>query len=370
VATLEAKAQGKDADAVSAKSALAFSRWLANSTDAQPSAHYVPGSEGIKGASLPPPGFWLRDYNYFYFSDSRNDPSGNKIDGLDANAFIYANIPRLLWITETKVLGGYLGMDALIPLAYTDLNIKAGPNTLINNNTFGVGDLFAEGTWSSHVMQFDFALGAGVWAPTGNSSDQSIQTPTTMAGLGYWTYMLTAGATWYIDDEKKWSVSALNRYEFSTEKEDTETIPGQAYKLMVDVGSLFYEQRIRPKPMDIRISGPAGETRIEAYVPSMVILGISGARTYGGHMPVLPGRENACVVGAMSVLSKIRNKKLFYLGRHGELSEVSFFQADQVDISYAGRIPMQLDGEISCLQPSDFPLSMNVLEPRIKVLRV
>jgi diacylglycerol kinase family enzyme len=146
-------------------------------------------------------------------------------------------------------------------------------------------------------------------------------------------------------------------------------IPGQAYKFMVDIGSLFYEQRIRPRPMDIRITGPAGETRMEAYVPSMVILGISGARTYGGHMPVLPGRENACVVGAMSVLSKIRNKKLFYQGRHGELSEVSFFQADQVDISYSDRIPMQLDGEISWLQPSDFPLSMKVLEPRIKVLR-
>ncbi len=146
-------------------------------------------------------------------------------------------------------------------------------------------------------------------------------------------------------------------------------IPGQAYKFMVDLGSLFYEQRVRPKPMDIRICGPAGETRIEASIPSMVVLGISGARTYGGHMPVLPGRENACVVGAMSVLSKIRNKKLFYLGRHGELSEVSFFQADRVDISYNDRIPMQLDGEISWLQAPDFPLTMKVLEPRIKVLR-
>ena len=146
-------------------------------------------------------------------------------------------------------------------------------------------------------------------------------------------------------------------------------IPGQAYKLMVDIGSLFYEQSIRPKPMDIRISGSAGETRIEAFVPSMVVLGISGARTYGGHMPVLPGRENVCVVGAMSVMSKIRNKKLFYLGRHGELPEVTFYQADRVDISYNDRIPMQLDGEISWLQAADFPVSMKVLEPRIKVLR-
>ena len=36
---------------------------------AQPTAHYPPGIEGIKGASLPPPGFYLRDYNYAYFAE-------------------------------------------------------------------------------------------------------------------------------------------------------------------------------------------------------------------------------------------------------------------------------------------------------------
>jgi hypothetical protein len=30
---------------------------------AQPTAHYVPGVAGIQGASLPPPGFYVRDYN-------------------------------------------------------------------------------------------------------------------------------------------------------------------------------------------------------------------------------------------------------------------------------------------------------------------
>ncbi len=29
------------------------------------------------------------------------------------------NVPPLLWITDTKVLGGYLGLDALLPLQYT-----------------------------------------------------------------------------------------------------------------------------------------------------------------------------------------------------------------------------------------------------------
>ena len=73
---------------------------------AQPSAHYVPGVEGIKGSSLPPPGVYVRDYNVVYFADRANNPSGDKL--VDPGVFIYANIPRIIWITDQKLLGGYL----------------------------------------------------------------------------------------------------------------------------------------------------------------------------------------------------------------------------------------------------------------------
>jgi diacylglycerol kinase family enzyme len=145
-------------------------------------------------------------------------------------------------------------------------------------------------------------------------------------------------------------------------------IPGDAYKLLVDIGSLFYERRIKPQPMDIRITGDAGVTRIDAFVPSMVVMGISGGRTYGGHIPVLPGSENICVIGSMTLMEKIRNKKLIFVGRHGELSQTRFFTASRMDIEYTSRIPMQLDGEFAWLTAADFPLSMEVLAPRIKVL--
>src|ERR1017187_5227574 len=76
---------------------------------AQPTAHYVPGVEGIKGASLPPPGWYVRDYNYFYTADQLNDGSGNKNAAADLDALTYANIPRLIWITDKKFLGGFVG---------------------------------------------------------------------------------------------------------------------------------------------------------------------------------------------------------------------------------------------------------------------
>ncbi|HXR48238.1 MAG TPA: transporter [Candidatus Limnocylindrales bacterium] len=216
---------------------------------AQPSAHYVPGVEGIKAASLPPPGFYFRDYNYFYTADQLNNAAGNKNGPADLDAFTYANLPRVLWITDTKFLGGFIGLDGFLPLVYQQASANTpGP---FSGNRFGVGDLFAEGTLSWHLQQFDFAVGSGVDLPTGDSPARP--GPSARPGLGYWTFMQTAGATWYIDQEKTWAVSALNRLEFNTEQRDTKITYGDAYTLewgvsktvakVVDLGAVGYYQQ-------------------------------------------------------------------------------------------------------------------------------
>jgi hypothetical protein len=150
----------------------------------------------------------------------------------------------VIWITDAKVLGGFVGVDALLPLIYQQ--VRAGG---FDDHTFGIGDFFAEGTLSWHLKQFDFSAGCGVWMPTGDSAAQ----PTTRVGQGYWTPMLTAGATWYIDADKTWAVSALSRYEFNTEQRDSHITPGQAYTLewgvsktlvkILDLGVVGYFQQ-------------------------------------------------------------------------------------------------------------------------------
>ena len=70
-----------------------------------PTAHYVPGSEGLFAATLPPPGVYLRDYNWFYYADQLNNAAGNKINGANAKAFVYAQVPRLIWITDAGSAG-------------------------------------------------------------------------------------------------------------------------------------------------------------------------------------------------------------------------------------------------------------------------
>ena len=243
--------------------------------NAQPTAHYAPGLEGLDAATLPPPGVYLRDYNWFYYADQYNDASGNKVGAANAKAFIYAQVPRLLWITDLQLLGGNIGLDALVPFQYT--YIKGV------DQTFGVGDPFLETTWSRHLKQFDLALGVGVFMPTENFNNR------TWAGLGYWTCMFTAGATWYMDKDKKWSISALNRYELNSQQDDNGITPGQAYTVEGGVryglsktvnfgGIAYYQQQVNSdvgtsasKERD-RVAGVGPE--INAFFPS-VSLGVS-----------------------------------------------------------------------------------------------
>ena len=243
---------------------LATPMWL----QAQPTAHYVPGLEGIKGASLPPPGWYVRDYNLAYYATQVNDAAGNSAGPANFEALTYANAPRVIWITDTRLLGGFLGVDALLPLIYQ--NVRAGDR----ESNFGIGDVFAEGTLSWHIQHFDFSFGAGFWAPTGDSAAP----PSPPTGQGYWTPMLTAGATWYMDSEKTWSVSALNRYEFNTEQRDTDITPGQAYTLewgisktlkkTIDLGAVGYYQQ---QTTGGNVNGSPAHDRVAAVGPEISV---------------------------------------------------------------------------------------------------
>ncbi len=256
---------------------LSFARFVlvvglagsATSLEAQPTAHYVPGVEGIKAASLPPPGWYIRDYNVAYTASSVNNGRGDSSGPPNFDAFTYANVPRVICITGSKFLGGNVGVDALIPLVYQ--NVRAGG---YDSGTFGIGDLFAESTLSWHVKQFDFAVGAGLWMPTGESSAP----PTTRAGLGFWTPMLTAGATWYVDEAKTWAVSALTRYEFNTRQSDTRVTRGQAFTLewgvsktlqkVIDVGVVgYYQQKVTDDSGPIAFVMP--QDRVAAVGPEI-----------------------------------------------------------------------------------------------------
>lgn len=247
---------------------------LGGHAQAQTSAHYVAGAEGIDVGTLPPPGVYLRDYNLFYGASELNNAAGVSVPGAKFDVFTYAQVPRFIWITNEKILGGNFGIDGFLPLIDETLNVNT-PKGRYSSSTFGIGDLLADATISWHPQQFDFFIATGFFAPTGNSSAP----PTSDVGQGFWSGLYSGGATWHIDQERTWSLSVVNRFENCSEDPNTHITPGNVYTLewglsksvvkTVDVGAAgYYQQKLSSD------SGPgsvAGDDRVAAVGPEVVV---------------------------------------------------------------------------------------------------
>ncbi len=201
--------------------------------------HYPAGAEGIKTATLPPEGAYLRDYNFLYFADRFPDGPPR------FDAFAYVNAPRLIWMTDWDFLGADYGMDVIVPFGYKELKAAGA-----RDDRFGLGDMQVEPLLLSwHTKRFDIAAAYAIWAPTGDFDKDHLAN----LGSGFWTHMFTAGATWYVNEEKTWAVGLLNRYEINHEQRDTDITPGQTLTMEwglsksvckgVDLGVIGYWQQ-------------------------------------------------------------------------------------------------------------------------------
>ena len=201
------------------------------------SGHYTNGVEGIKAATLPPPGVYWRMYNAFYNADSTRTNTGKKAPGdFDLSAFAWVN--RLIWSTDVEILGGNLIMDVIVPMSYTDLSYKLNGMTLANDDRFGLGDIMVEPfVLGWHGSWYDAAVGTGLYMPTGDFGGDRAVNP----GMGFWTFMFTAGGTVYFDRDKTWSASVLSRYEVHTEQEDTDITPGNHFHFEWGVGKTLWQ---------------------------------------------------------------------------------------------------------------------------------
>ena len=199
------------------------------------SGHYVSGVEGLRAATLPPPGKYWRVYNVFYTADRFNDNNGNKAPG-DFNVDVYALVNRFIYSSEVEILGGNLLMDIVIPAINTDISLRgAGPYSF-SDNKFGLGDICVEPfILSWHGDRYDAATAIGVYMPTGDFNKNRPASP----GKGFWTLMLTAGGTVYFDDNKEWSASILSRYETHTEQDETDITKGDRFHFEWGVGRHF-----------------------------------------------------------------------------------------------------------------------------------
>lgn len=185
-------------------------------------SHYIPGGLGIKNATCPPPGTWYAGYNQFYTADTYKNNNGDTSGTTEMNVSVFANVNQFAWVTKEKILGANYGVDFFVPLIYTDLTVKAMGNTIVDDQRFGMGDLFVDPLILSwYGKRWDAFIASGFYIPTGKHNKPA------SPGKGYWTFMHEAGATFYLDTQKTWSLSARGRFLHSTDDPDTDIRPGK-----------------------------------------------------------------------------------------------------------------------------------------------
>jgi len=148
-------------------------------------------------------------------------------------------------------------------------------------------------------------------------------------------------------------------------------LPGDFYKLWVDIAALLYDRLYTVGPLNVRaLDEQGGEVCSLNEKILLLAVGISGHRTYGSQKKILPDDRNVCALRQMPLLRKLALKGLFANGTHIDKPEAILFNACRIEFSGEYPILAQMDGETVLLQKEDFPAVMELTEPVIPVLRL
>jgi len=148
-------------------------------------------------------------------------------------------------------------------------------------------------------------------------------------------------------------------------------LPGDFYKLWVDISSLLYDRLYKVDILDVKVTDrQSGEEKLLNEKILLLAVGASGHRTYGSQKKILPDDRNVCAVKQMSLFRKIDLKGLFTTGAHVDEPESILFNAHRVEITGKYPILAQMDGESVLLKPEDFPVAIELTEPVIPVLKL
>jgi diacylglycerol kinase family enzyme len=147
-------------------------------------------------------------------------------------------------------------------------------------------------------------------------------------------------------------------------------LPGDSYKLWVDIAALVYDKLYKVGPMDVSAYNEAG-SKVGNFNEKVLLLamGASGHRTYGSHKWILPDDRNVCVVRQMPLFRKVALKGLFTTGEHIHKPESKLFNAHRVEFQGGNPILAQMDGETVLLKKENFPAAIELTELAIPLLK-
>lgn len=199
---------------------------------AQLNTQHIKGVVGLKGASQPPPHWYVvAPVGYTYDTDTVRDRNG---DELPINEHITVGMGGLGFthVTTKKLFGGYYGYGALFAfinnrLQGTDIDLNPGggfTDTAVQPLILG---------W--HFKRADLLAQYSLFIPTGRYTDGARDN----LGLGMWGHEPAFGATVYLTADKKFHASTVTSFNFQSKKEDSETKVGNAVNFEGGIGADF-----------------------------------------------------------------------------------------------------------------------------------
>lgn len=205
-------------------------------------SQYPNGAEDFMVGAIPPPGWYFLNYTAFYQSGRINDREGKKVP-VSTEINVLAEVPRLVYTSPYKILGGNWGAHVMVPFMRLDATLGGAH---VDQN--GLGDItFDPFILSWHRPNFHWAVGLDINAPTGHYD------PNAFANIGanYWGFEPLVTATYITDGG--FELSGKFMYTMNTENDKTDYHSGDAFHtdytiaqhfgpLAVGVGGYFYTQ--------------------------------------------------------------------------------------------------------------------------------
>lgn len=204
----------------------------AGTVSANETGHFVCGVEGLRLGSGPPPGFYYKIYNVFYNTHTIKDNHGDQIH-LRPDIQDYIMVHRPIWISKKKLFGANFYLTLLIPFAYVDFRVK---DSGVSDSRWSYGDICFEFfglSWRRKTRETLFSL--ALYAPTGKYDREE---PASI-GKDMWTFMISYGETFFLDEKKEWTLSGMVRYELHSKKRRERVRPGQDFNFEWSVGKAF-----------------------------------------------------------------------------------------------------------------------------------
>lgn len=215
---------------------------------AQQKGQWVPGQSGLNAGVLPNPGITCADLTFNYSASTLRDAKGNSIPVTGTYSFwVVENV--LYYVPKTKVLGGELAFQILMPVANGSLTV---PGFGVDAGGAGYSDTWVQPmTLGWDLKRASTWVGYAFTAPTGRFTPGS----TTNVGSGYWGNNLVSGTTLYLTRNKKTTANLATDWEVHRKKSGTNETPGQAFTMEWGIGQLLPLDKTMTKLLQLGVIG-------------------------------------------------------------------------------------------------------------------